>query len=111
LAIWKNQFNAAFQTAICVWLNRRRASTSAMNSRAEATAENLVSFKISGPGEIAAVDNGDNAGHEPFQASARHAFEGECVAFVKAAAGAGRIVLTATAAGLDAGSVTLEASP
>ena len=74
-------------------------------------AKDLVSFQISGPGEIAAVDNGDNASHEPFQATTRHAFQGECVAFVKATADAGKIVLTATAAGLDAGSVTLEASP
>ena len=36
-AILKNQFNAAFQTASCDRLNRRCASTSAMNSRAEAT--------------------------------------------------------------------------
>jgi hypothetical protein len=37
LAIWKNQFNAAFQTASCHRLKRRCASTSAMNRRAEAT--------------------------------------------------------------------------
>jgi beta-galactosidase len=74
-------------------------------------AKDLVSFRISGPGVIAAVDNGDNASHEPFQAAERHAYEGECVAFVKATAPAGRIVLTARAAGLDAGSIVLEASP
>jgi beta-galactosidase len=74
-------------------------------------AKDLVSFKISGPGVIVAVDNGDNASHEPFQAAERHACEGECVAFVKASAPAGRIVLTATAAGLDAGSIAIEASP
>jgi beta-galactosidase len=37
-------------------------------------AENLVSFKISGPGVIAAVDSANNASHELFQASERHAF-------------------------------------
>ena len=36
-AILKNQFNAPFQDAKSVLLNRRRASTSAMNNRAEAT--------------------------------------------------------------------------
>jgi beta-galactosidase len=74
-------------------------------------ANDLVSFKISGPGVIAAVDNADNGSHESFQADARHAFQGECVAFVKATAVFGRIVLQASAAGLDAASITLKASP
>jgi beta-galactosidase len=74
-------------------------------------AKDLVSFQISGPGEIAAMDNGDNTSHEPFQATTRRAFQGECIAFVKTTADAGKIILTATAAGLDAGSITLEAPP
>ena len=74
-------------------------------------ANDLVSFKISGPGVIAAVDNADNASQELFQTDSRHAFQGECVAFVKATAATGKIVLTATAAGLKAGSITLKTSP
>jgi beta-galactosidase len=74
-------------------------------------ASDLISFKISGPGAIAAVDKGDNSSHELFQSDARHAFQGECVAFVKAMATTGRIVLTATANGLATDSVTLRASP
>ena len=74
-------------------------------------ADNLISFKVSGPGVVAAVDNADNASHEPFQASERHAFQGECVAFVKATAPAGKIILTASAPGLKSGSVTLKALP
>jgi beta-galactosidase len=73
-------------------------------------ANDLISFKVSGPGVIAAVDNADNGSHELFQTDVRHAFQGECVAFVKATA-AGKIILTATTAGLDAGSITLKASP
>jgi beta-galactosidase len=73
-------------------------------------ANDLISFKLSGPGVIAAVDNADNGSHEPFQAAARHAFQGECVAFVKATA-AGKITLTATAAGLKAGAITIKTSP
>jgi beta-galactosidase len=74
-------------------------------------ANGLISFKISGPGVIAAVDNADNRSHELFQTDSRHAFQGECAAFVKATALSGKIILTATAAGLKAGSITLTASP
>jgi beta-galactosidase len=70
-------------------------------------ADNLVSFRISGPGVIAAVDNADNSSHEPFQAAERQAFHGECVAFVKATGSPGKIVLTATASGLTADSVAI----
>jgi beta-galactosidase len=71
-------------------------------------ADNLVSFKISGPGRIAAVDNGDNASHESFQASERHAFQGRCVAFVKAIAPAGKIIVTTSAPGLAGSSVAIK---
>lgn len=64
-------------------------------------ANNLISFQLSGPGQIAAVDSADNASHESFQAAARRAFQGECVAFVRADA-AGKITLTASAPGLKA---------
>jgi beta-galactosidase len=74
-------------------------------------AKDLISFKVSGPGEIAAVDNADNGSHELFQTDTRQAFQGECVAFVRATAPAGKITLTATAAGLAAGSVNFKASP
>jgi beta-galactosidase len=73
-------------------------------------ASDLVSFTISGPGAIAAVDNGDNASHESFQASERRAFQGECVAFVKATAVSGKITLTAVAAGLKGDSVSFAAT-
>lgn len=75
------------------------------------SANNLIRFKISGPGVIAAVDNADNASHEPFQANERHAFEGECVAFIKASAAPGRIVITASSPGLESGEVVIHARP
>jgi beta-galactosidase len=70
-------------------------------------ANDLIHFQISGPGVIAAVDNGDNSSHEPFQATERHAYLGECVAYLKAS-GFGNILLTATAPGLTAGSIRLD---
>jgi beta-galactosidase len=84
-----------------------RAKIVDANGREVPQAKDLISFKLTGPGEIAAVDNGDNASHESFQSTQRQAFQGECVAFVKATAGSGRIALTASAAGLKAGSITL----
>jgi len=73
------------------------------------TAADLITFKIAGPGVIAAVDSGSIASHEPFQASQRKAFQGRCVAMVKAAAASGRISLTATADGLTGVPVAFEA--
>jgi beta-galactosidase len=70
----------------------------------------LISFQSSGPGVIAAVDSADNSSHEPFQATERRAFQGECVAFVKASASSGKIILTATASGLTAGSIAIKAT-
>ena len=68
----------------------------------------LVTFRVTGPDAIVAGDNADNAGHEPFQASERHAFEGWCLAILKAMA-AGRVTVTASVAGLAASSITIEA--
>jgi beta-galactosidase len=56
------------------------------------------------------VDNGDNSSHELFQAAARRACQGRCIAFVKATAAPGRITLTATAPGLTGASVALAAN-
>ncbi len=70
-------------------------------------ASDRISFSVSGPGFIAAVDNGDNAGSEPFQTSERKAVQGRCVAYVKANA-AGRITVTATADGFKPASVSLQ---
>jgi beta-galactosidase len=72
------------------------------------SASDNVNFQITGPGAVAAVDNADNASHELFQASSRHAYQGKCIAMIKAAA-AGKITISASSAGLAAGSVTIEA--
>jgi beta-galactosidase len=74
-------------------------------------ASDLVSFHVAGPGRIAAVDNGDLASHEPFQAAERRAYQGRCFAVVKATSPGGRIKVTASAAGLAPGSVNVEAAP
>lgn len=72
-------------------------------------AVNLVAFNVSGPGEIVAVDSANNASHEPFQARERHAFQGRCLAIIRATAPSGTITITATAPDLAAASVNVQA--
>jgi beta-galactosidase len=72
-------------------------------------ASDMVSFRITGPGVIAAVDSGDNSSVEPFQAAERRAYQGCCYAMIKARAARGRIVLTASAIGLKGDSIAIEA--
>jgi len=64
-------------------------------------ADDLVSFSVSGPGVIAATDNGSNEAQEMFQNSDRRAYLGQCVAYVKAS-GKGKIQVSAKAEGLSA---------
>ena len=67
-----------------------------------------IAFEVSGPGVLVAVDNGDSASVEPFQASARTVFDGRCIAILRASAASGQIQLKAAAAGLAAGSIRIE---
>jgi beta-galactosidase len=81
------------------------------NGETVPTASPVITFSISGPGVLAAVDNADNSSHDSFQASERKAWQGWCVAFVKASAPSGKITLTASAPGLAAASLSLQAAP
>ena len=72
-------------------------------------ARDLISFTLEGPGVIAAVDSADNNSHEPFQATERRAYQGRCFAMIKAKSGSGKITLTASAEGLAAGDITIDA--
>ena len=64
-------------------------------------ARDFISFQVSGPGVIVAVDNGDNASHELFHTNSRQAYQGEGVAFVKATGAPGKITVIASATGLE----------
>lgn len=71
---------------------------------------NLVKFAIDGPGEVVAVDNGDAASFEPFQASQRKAFNGMCLVIVRAKAGqSGEFTVKATSEGLKEASIRISA--
>lgn len=84
-----------------------RASIADANGIIVPAAADRITFKITGPAVIAAVDNADYAAPILFQTNSCPAFEGRCVAFVKAGGTAGKITLTATAAGLKPDSLTL----
>src|SRR4029079_17707768 len=73
--------------------------------RANAT----VKFKVDGPGEIVATDNGDPTSFEPFQAHERKAFNGLCLVIVRAKHGApGKLTLTATSDLLKTATISLK---
>lgn len=73
-------------------------------------AEHRLSFQVKGPGEIAALDNGDPTSLEPFQNTTRRAFNGLCLAIVRSQDGAtGAIELTARGVGLETATVTIRA--
>jgi beta-galactosidase len=71
------------------------------------TASNHLTFSLTGPGRIAALSTGDLTSHQPFQATERDAFNGFCLALIKATAASGPIQLTVSAPGLVSGSITL----
>lgn len=70
--------------------------------------KNLVKFEVTGPGEIAAVDNGDPTSFEPFQASERKAFNGLCLVIIRSKPGeAGKISLKANSDGLESATTVI----
>ena len=72
-------------------------------------ASDLITFKLSGPGDVAAVDSGNNNSHESFQAMERNAYQGRCFALLKAKAASGKITLEASASGLKRNTITINA--
>jgi beta-galactosidase len=75
-------------------------------------AANRISFRITGPGTIAAVDNGNNSSIEPFQVSERLAYQGRCYAIIRAtAADGGKITIAASTPGLTESSISLGVGP
>jgi beta-galactosidase len=71
------------------------------------TADNPVVFTIRGSAAIAGVGNGDPGDHEPDHATRRRAFNGLCMALIRATDQPGPATLQATAPGLAPGVVRL----
>jgi beta-galactosidase len=72
------------------------------------SADQQIAFAVTGPGAVVAVDSQDITSHESFQGNVRSAFQGRCIAMIRASA-AGRIAVSASARDLKPGSVSLEA--
>jgi beta-galactosidase len=70
-------------------------------------ADNLVTFRVTGPAHIAGVGNGDPSSHEPDKAEQRKAFNGLCMVLVQANDVPGAIELTATSPGLKSATIEL----
>jgi beta-galactosidase len=70
-------------------------------------ADNLVQFRLEGPGKIAGVDNGSPISRESFKADYRKAFNGKCLCVVQSKTKSGVIRLTATSAGLATAAVEI----
>lgn len=72
-------------------------------------AANLVQFAVKGPASIAGVDNGSQTSMESFNAPQRSAFKGKCLVVIRAGNKKGAITVTASADGLKASAVSLQA--
>ena len=59
-------------------------------------ADNLITYSVSGPGEIVGVDNGNAISHESFKGNQRLAFHGKSLAIVKSKCEEGSIQITAS---------------
>jgi beta-galactosidase len=71
------------------------------------TADNLVRFKVSGPGVITAVGNGDPTDHHAFQSDKYRAFHGQCLLILRSTEGKGFIHVTAESETLTTAAVDL----
>ncbi len=72
-------------------------------------ADNLVNFKLSGPGTIAGVDNGSETSHAPFKANYRKAFNGMCLVVIQSKDKKGKININATSKGLQSAAISVSA--
>jgi len=74
--------------------------------------KNRVRFSIDGPGEIIATDNGDPTSFESFQSKERNAFNGLCLAIIRAKPGQpGTITLKVESDGLKEATLPLRSEP
>ena len=74
-------------------------------------ASNEVTFKVTGPGELLGVGNGDPDCHESDKGKKRCAFKGLCLAIVQASDIPGGITIQANSPGLKSATASIEAQP
>jgi beta-galactosidase len=73
------------------------------------TAENRVTFSVTGAGHVAGVGNGNPSDHDPDKVGFRRAFNGKCMVIVGAGERPGSIRLMATSPGLRPAVLGLQA--
>ncbi|MGH2566480.1 MAG: DUF4982 domain-containing protein, partial [Ginsengibacter sp.] len=71
-------------------------------------AENLIHFKIEGPGTIVGVGNANPTSLESYQLLQRRAWQGRCLVIVKSKHDAGNILLKASCPGLKSFEISLK---
>jgi beta-galactosidase len=69
--------------------------------------DNEVAFRVSGPGKLIGVGNGDPTDHESDKGASRKAFSGLCMAIVQSTKTPGSITIEATSPGLAPARVTI----
>jgi beta-galactosidase len=72
------------------------------------TADDAITFAISGRGRILGVDNGRPDSHEPYKASSRRAFNGLALVLVPPNGHPGQITLSASAPSLTSSRIIIE---
>ena len=70
-------------------------------------ADNVITFKISGEGNIVGVDNGLQTSHESFKANFRKTFNGLCLAVIQSTKNPGIIDFMASSEGLEEAKITI----
>lgn len=71
------------------------------------TANNLITFTVSGPGIVLGVGNGDPTDHSPDKSSTRNTFNGLARVIVQSTTKAGTIVVTATSTNIGSSTFSL----
>ena len=74
-------------------------------------AEDRVTFKVEGNGELVGVDNGNSMDHDSYKGDNKRAFSGKVLAIVRATKEAGSFTVTASADGLKSSKVTVKTVP
>jgi beta-galactosidase len=87
-----------------------RAEVTDANGIVVPSAGNEITFKVSGAGNLAAMDSADPFNHEGFYINQRQAYNGVCFAIVKANAASGKISVEASAEGLSSATTEITAT-
>jgi len=74
------------------------------------TANNSITFSVSGPGKLLGVDNGDAIDTTSYTSPTRKAFNGKALAIVQSTGESGQIVVSANSSGLTVGSTSATAN-